>query len=322
MDNKRALITGGCGFVGRHFACRLVKDGFNVTIVDDLSSGLELNKWPSNTSLHCDVTFHHVDMRDYCRYTDETFDIVVHLAAVVGGRLTIEGVPLKVARNIAIDVDFFNWLAKCSPKPQKVIYFSSSSVYPSSYQTRAHNELLSENLVSFQNHIGIPDMTYGWSKLCGELLVKYAIEYYDLNIVIYRPFSGYGEDQSLDYPFPSIVKRAMETEPPMIIWGSGEQLRDFIHIDDIVEAVMITKDTMKSGEVLNLGTGVGVSFYELAYKILNIVGRDIPVICDRRKPEGVFSRIAQTENMYRYYKPKISLEDGIDRVSKFMINSL
>ena len=76
----------------------------------------------------------------------------------------------------------------------------------------------------------------------------------------YRPFSGYGEDQSFDYPFPSLIRRVLNKEAPITIWGSGDQCRDFIHIDDIVEAVMQTKDVLKPGEVLNLGSGVSDEF--------------------------------------------------------------
>ena len=160
----------------------------------------------------------------------------------------------------------------------------------------------------------------GSNQLSGEFLARYAAESYGIATVIYRPFSGYGEDQSFDYPFPSIVKRAMETEPPMIVWGSGEQTRDFIHIDDVVEAVMISHEFLEPGDALNLGTGVGVSFYELAEKCLELAGRDIGVECDTSKPEGVFYRVANPERMFKYYRPSISLEEGIERTKEFLLS--
>jgi len=318
MKNKRkALVTGGCGFVGRHFTCRLVKDEYDVTVVDDLSTGLQPSNWPTNTYLSNDIKFYHADVIDYCRNTTENFDLVIHLAAVVEGRKTIDGDPLRVAKDLAIDSVLFNWLVKSKPKPKKVVYFSSSAAYPEIYQIRTNHYPLSEDMISFVEKIGVPDMTYGWSKLSGEYLAKFATENYDLSTAIYRPFSGYGEDQSFDYPFPSIVKRAMETKPPMIVWGSGEQSRDFIHIDDIVEAVMLTKGILESFEPLNLGTGKGITFKELAKKCLNIVGRDIEIECDISKPEGSFYRVANIERMLKYYTPKIILDEGIKRTVEY-----
>jgi len=80
------------------------------------------------------------------------------------------------------------------------------------------------------------------AKLSGEYLAGFAAKEYGLDVIVYRPFSGYGEDQDLTYPFPSIVRRAVRRESPFVVWGSGKQLRDFIHIDDVVEAVFVTCD--------------------------------------------------------------------------------
>lgn len=315
---SKVLITGGCGFVGRHFTHRLINDGHNVTVVDDLSTGIRPEDWPTNLQVNSELKFHQMDVRDFFKESTEPFDLVFHFAAVVGGRQKIENDPLQVATDLAIDSSLFNWLIKIKSGLKKVLYFSSSAVYPIAKQSEKINELLSEELVSFNDYIGKPDMTYGWAKLSGEYLAKFAFENYGIKSAIYRPFSGYGEDQSFDYPFPSIVNRAMETDPPMIVWGTGEQKRDFIHINDIVNIVMDTKDVLKPGEVLNLGTGIGVSFYRLAQKCLEIVGRDMEIICDTSKPAGVFHRVANIERMLKYSTPKISLEEGIERTVKFL----
>jgi len=112
---------------------------------------------------------------------------------------------------------------------------------------------------------GVPDQTYGFAKLAGEFLARAAVRQYGMDVVIYRPFSGYGEDQALDYPFPSIIQRGGQNAR-IRSWsgGSGLQTRDFIHIDDVVEAVVQTKDVLPNGAALNLGRGEAISFLQLA----------------------------------------------------------
>lgn len=226
MSEQRALVSGGCGFVGRHFVRALLDRGYSVTVVDDLSSGIEPKDWPAMSrvaeSERQRFVFHKADFRDYTRTTSADFDLILHLAAVVGGRLVIEGDPLAVATDLAIDATLFNWAVRSNPLLRKVIYFSSSAVYPIDLQTRERHQSLSEDLLTFQGSIGIPDMTYGWSKLSGEFLAHHAVATYGLDVAIYRPFSGYGEDQDLSYPFPRIVQRVVRKEDPLVVWGSGD----------------------------------------------------------------------------------------------------
>lgn len=307
----RVLITGGLGFVGRHFVRHFAKTN-SVSVVDDYSAGTRYWPWMRGGN----INFTKADVRKWMPYNRPSeFDLIVHCAAVVGGRMTIDYQPLKVAADLAIDSDFFNWLASDISAP-KVIYFSSSAVYPIELQTASKNIALGESLVSFDsNRIGMPDMTYGFAKLAGEYLAKQAVEKYGIDVRIYRPFSGYGEDQSDDYPFPSIVKRVFKGEDPVVVWGSGSQQRDFIHIDDIVDAVVATMDKPELiGKPLNLGTGKACTPKLLAFTTASICNRAINVEADRTKPEGVFARVADTYNLDRYYKPKISLYEGIQRM--------
>jgi len=321
MSKPNALVSGGCGFVGRHFVKWLLQHGYRVTVVDNLSTGLTPEKWPAHVSVsHChqdDVTFHLVDFRDFTKEVSADYDLIVHLAAVVGGRMTIEGDPLSVATDLAIDATFFNWVVKQRSMPRKVFYFSSSAAYPISEQTATYSQPLAEDLIDFNGRLGLPDMTYGWSKLTGELLARHAAENYGLNVVIYRPFSGYGEDQDFTYPFPSIIRRIGRGESPIVVWGSGKQLRDFIYIDDVVDAVFASEGYLQPGEALNLGSGEGISFLELAERACKVIGHNAEIINDVSKPEGVFARVANCTRMFQYYRPRTSLECGIQRVYEY-----
>jgi len=315
MAGPTALVTGGCGFVGRHFVKRLLGKGYTVSVVDDLSVGLAPADWPDHLRPGPDeadrMRFHNEDFRSFVRGSSADFDLIVHCAAVVGGRMTIEGDPLKVATDLAIDADLFNWSVKTRPMPRKVIYFSSSAAYPIKLQTSSYNLTLREDLIAFDDRLAMPDMTYGWSKLTGEYLAEFAARSYGLDVVSYRPFSGYGEDQDFSYPFPSILRRVGRKESPIVVWGSGDQKRDFIYIEDIVDAVFASYDKLKPGEALNLGSGEGTSFRELALLAGKVIGHAATVVNDPTKPEGVFARVGECSRLLKWYRPTTPLAEGI-----------
>lgn len=315
-----ALILGGCGFVGRHLVQKCLAAGWRVEVVDNLSSGTHPAQWALEQKEPHD--FYCIDVRrmqEHFGFTRQ-YDYVFHCAAVVGGRLKIEGDPLAVAVDLSVDAEFYNWAVKA--KPKKIIYFSSSAVYPIALQTRESHEKLVELYTHLgASHIGMPDFSYGWSKLSGEYLAQIAAKQYGLDVVTYRPFSGYGFDQSLDYPFPSIIQRAVRKEDPLIIWGSGDQERDFIHIDDIIDAVWATMDELNPGDVLNLGTGQPTSFWQLARLAANVIGYQPEIIRDRTKPEGVFSRVADTYKLDQFYKPTRKLDWGVNECAQWIIQT-
>lgn len=312
----KVLVTGCAGFVGRHITQKCLDQGWHVTGVDDLSEGLRPDKWPPTQKIP--TRFMLSDVRGYLPSDHIQYDYVFHCAAVVGGRQKIEGDPFAIAANFAIDSDFFRWAIRA--KPKKVIYFSSSAVYPIWRQTREFHQPLRESLLAFKGQgVPMPDESYGWAKLTGEYLAWRAVQKHGLDVVIYRPFSGYGFDQSMDYPFPSIVARAVRRENPITIWGSGDQERDFIHIDDVVDAVFASMDKLDPGETLNLGTGIPTSFIQLADKAAEVVGYKNALCLDQTKPEGVFSRVADIHKMELYYKPKRTLEYGITECVQYLL---
>jgi nucleoside-diphosphate-sugar epimerase len=277
----KILITGHKGFVGKYFWKKL-DDGKNVLTGIDIKDG--------------------IDCRDFFKKSDDSFDLVIHLAAMVGGRETIESRPLLVADNFSIDSEFFQWCLKTNPK--KIVYFSSSAAYPVNYQTKESHRKLREDMCSYYNPQK-PDMTYGWSKMVGEYLASFVD-----NVYVFRPFSGYGKDQDINYPFPMYIKRALEKNDPFEVWGNGNQTRDFIHIHDIVDAVMASLENSPNGPI-NLGTGVSTSFLELAQMSMDAVGYKGKIVTRPDKPVGCMHRVSDNSKLLSFYTPKISLERGI-----------
>jgi len=280
----KILITGDEGFVGRAFH-RALDTKNNEVVGFDIKSGIDARKF-----FAADNTY---------------FDVVIHLAAVVGGRATIEGNPLAVATDLAIDSDLFQWALRT--RPGRIVYFSSSAAYPIMLQRSRFKMRLSEQDINLE-HIRTPDQTYGWSKLTGEMLAQYARDE-GLKVTILRPFSGYGGDQSLDYPFPSFVARARQKVNPFPVWGTGNQVRDFVHIDDVVQATFAA--VINGVEVMNICSGRATSFIELAEMMMLAAGYLAPIQTNPTAPVGVEYRVGNPRIMNMIYEPKISLEQGI-----------
>ena len=282
----KILITGDAGFVGRAFHRALDDKGHDITGIDIVNG---------------------IDCRDFFKKDDTRFDVVIHLAAIVGGRATIEGNPLAVASDLAIDSDMFQWAVRT--KPKHLVYYSSSAAYPIYLQKAAYKQRLREPDINL-DHIRTPDLSYGWAKLTGETLAQYA-RAEGIKVNVLRPFSGYGSDQALDYPFPSLIARGKAKMDPFEVWGTGEQVRDFIHIDDVVAATFeaITNDI----RTLNLCTGRATSFIQLAEMIMLAQGYLAPIRKHPGKPSGVEYRVGDPTKMLQIYQPKITLEEGIAR---------
>ncbi len=250
------------------------------------------------------------DCRDFFKLEKKQYDLVIHLAAIVGGRQQIENAPLSLAVDLAIDAEFANW---CMVTEQPyVVYFSSSAAYPIELQTLSKKHKLKEKDLNFKK-IGAPDMSYGWAKLTGETLMSYLRDA-GTQVLVLRPFSGYGTDQDMTYPFPSIIQRAIMGSNPFDIWGRATTTRDFIHIDDVVDAV-ITMVQNNCNQTVNLCTGRATTFLDLAQMALKTLGIDkmpkFNILSD--KPAGVAYRVGNPTMMSDYYTPKISLEEGVHR---------
>ena len=337
---KIHLISGACGFVGRNMVKRLYRTTQDALfIVDDLSIGTHPSTWMdySGSRMIGDlevigederIYFWKGDFRDLLfrfrmnpRHIQETYGIefeaftdVFHFAAIVGGRLKIEGDPMAVALDLSIDAEFFYWA--CQHKPERVLYPSSSAAYPISLQSPTGAIALSESDIDFTKNLGVPDMTYGWSKLTGEFLAQIAARHYGVSVVCIRPFSGYGEDQNLSYPVPAIAARAARKENPFEVWGSGKQGRDFVHIDDVLDLIFILMDHVSDGSAYNIGSGKLTSFLDLIGVFTRIAGYSPEIKPLLDKPVGVHSRYCDMSLVKEKFgwMPRISVEEGMRRV--------
>lgn len=290
----KALITGDRGFIGRHFRTALEARGYEVT-------GLDVKAAPSQDCLAYFQSTAALKM-------DTHFDLVVHAAAVVKGRITIDRDPLATAVNLGLDAAMFRWASIV--RPGRVVYFSSSAVYPTPYQTGAHRTLTETDFDQGKAWIGQPDQVYGWSKAVGEVLAQ-RLKELDVPVTVVRPFSGYGEDQDLDYPFPAYIQRARDRQDPFEIW-CGPCVRDFIHVDDVVAGTLAAMDQDYQAP-LNLCTGRAVSFDDLADLVCVYAGYRPGFRRVKDAPTGPAYRVGDPGRLRLVYDPVVSLEEGIRR---------
>lgn len=288
----RVLLSGASGFVGRHLHQALEERGDTVAAFD----------------LNGNHNVYTRDALDYFRTNTGGFDLAIHCAATVGGRASIDGSPLGVATNLALDAWYFRWLIRA--KIPRAVYFSSSAAYPVDLQQPGEIHRLIEPDIDLANPRK-PDATYGLAKVVGEQLAAVA-EAHGTRVHILRPFSGYGEDQEVCYPFPAFIQRAKRRDDPFEIWGDGSSTRDWIHIDDLVGATLAAVDQDATGPI-NVGWGRATSFDELAAIVTEAAGYRPQFKHRADAPQGVHHRVCDPKRMLDVYSPRVTLEEGVRR---------
>ncbi len=342
---EHILVTGGAGFVGRNLIKRLTETERAQVIwcIDDLSTGILPENWPE---LKVQLHEEEAEYQDYINENHPGTKIrfikmdvlavflgemekvpsilqlklpqmneVYHLASIVGGRAKIDGDPLAVGLDLGIDAAFFLWAAKVN-RPNRILYASSSAAYPVNLQAENQNVALKEDMIDFEKGLSSPDFTYGWSKLTGEYLSRIAHKNYNLNVAVVRPFSGYGEYQEPVYPVPAIAMRAAAKYDPLYVWGTGEQSRDFVHIEDCITCMILAIEKIVDGTGVNIGSGVATSFLELAALFADILGYKPEVTGLAGKPVGVAKRFCDPSSAKEKldFYPTISIREGMRRV--------
>jgi len=289
----RALITGDAGFVGKNYKEFLKNLGWEVY-------GLDIVNHPDEDAFLF-----------FAEDTEEHFDLLIHCAYEVGGRAHIDGSNMALAKNVAMDATMFQWALRGGS--DAVIYFSSSAAYPKYLQVAEYNDrpLLYEDYINDYSNLVNPDANYGWAKLTGERIAKAASDQ-GLRVHVVRPFSGYGTDQALTYPFPSIIRRAMSGD--LTVWGPPGQTRDWVHIEDVIRGTHTIYENDERRPV-NVCTGVGTEMAELMIMARTIVTgcTTMAVNYQQDKPTGVFYRVGDPTRFNEHYIPKISIEEGVSR---------
>ena len=308
---KPVLVTGGASFIGSHLVDALVDRGAVVTVADDLSSGRLENIQP-----HLDagrVKFLNADLRRQSEAEAATLgqEQVFHLAADHGGRGYIETHEAACAGNLMLDGIVFNACIKCGV--DRIVYASSGCVYPKNLQADPDKIInLSEE------HVGPPydaDGIYGWAKLMGEKTLTAHAREHGLQAVNCRYFTVYGPRATENHAVIAMIARAFVKQDPFEVWGTGEQIRNWTYVSDIVEGTLMAAEYAPAGDAVNIGTMEGTRVMDAVKQILARSGHDASIVTRPDMPTGPYYRIADNSRLAKLsgWTPKVTFADGLQR---------
>lgn len=317
----KVLVTGGAGMIGSNLVKRLVYEGYDVFVADNLWRGKKeyLLSDDKGTMVIPNKNFHKVDLRDYknCLKVTNKMDVVVHLADVVAGINYVFSNESSLYRsNILINT---NTLHACiANKVKKYIYAGTACSYPKSKQSFINPPPFKEDDV----YPAEPESGYGWSKLMGEYEAELVHNEGLIDIEILRLHNVYGSpselDPSMSQVIPALCRKAIEQKNlELVVWGSGRQKRAFVHVDDVVDGfVKAINKTSKFNGVIQLGPNYSTSIAEIAKRIVLLSEKKILIKFDKSKPEGDVDRMANNTRAKKFlnWSPRISLDDGLKKV--------
>jgi UDP-N-acetylglucosamine 4-epimerase len=323
---SKALVTGGCGFIGSNLANRLIEMGWNIDIVDDLSNGLIENlgnidkRVVTADTLHLyEDQFEKDDKKEtliICgdfahesilqRIYDGCYDFVFHLAANPRVEYSVQYPQVTTETNVLKTVELFK--ACADSDVERVIFSSSSSVYGNVAY-----------LPTSESVVGIPESPYGLQKLQGEQYASLFTKLYDLDIVSLRYFNVYGPNQRGGSPYATAISAwcdAIYNDRPLRLDGDGTQTRDMVFVEDVVQAninAALTKSNV-AGNSYNIGSNSSISNNEILEKLSDHFD-DIEIMNAPWRPGDVMHTLADITAAHQDldYEPEFSFSEGLER---------
>ncbi len=294
------LVTGGAGFIGSHLVNRLINDGHKVIVIDNLSEGKKENLNPK-------AKFYKLDICNLEKIMPlfKGIDYVFHLAAIPRVPLSVEK-PIETHK-VNVDGTLNVLYASYKNNVKRFIFASSSSVY-GNQKTLPLKETMIPNPLS----------PYGLQKLIGEMYCKLFSNLYGLQTVSLRFFNVYGPRMNPEGAYALAIGKFLKLKKegkPLTIYGDGKQTRDFIFIDDVIEALVLVMKSKKvgSGEVINISYGKN---YSINYVAKLIGGKKIYLPPRKGDPKHTLGDNSLAKKLLNW-QPKTSLEEGIEICKKY-----
>lgn len=328
---SKILVTGGCGMIGSNLVKRLVKDGHEVSIIDNLWRGkLEyLNDENGIPVINPESQYFNIDLSTECPELDEIIkqnEYIIHLADIVAGIDYVFNNQGEIFRlNNLINTNLFHAVRKAGKKFIKgLIYVGTACSYPLTRQ----NTLDVTPLCEHELFPAMPESAYGWSKLMGQLEIGYlesesgipccTLQFHN----VYGAPCDYGKRSQV---IPALIRKAINyPNEEFIVWGSGKQGRAFIHVNDVVNAICLALEKGWGHGWIQIGPSICTSISEIAETIIKISGKNIKPIYDTSKPEGDKARSADFSKAREIlgWEPQVSLEEGLRQQYSWIANSI
>jgi UDP-glucose 4-epimerase len=310
MKNKKVLVTGGAGFIGSNLVRYLLEEGNSVTVLDNFMSGYRsnLNPFPALRIIEGDV-------RDKATVENamKEVEVVFHLAASVGNKRSIDHPITDAEINVLGTLNVLEAARK--EGVHKIVASSSAGIF---------GEL--KTIPIKEDHPIEPDSPYGCTKLCEEKLCLSYAKLYDLEAVCLRYFNVYGPNQRFDAygnVIPIFVFKMLRNES-LMIYGDGEQTRDFVNVSDVVQANIKAADSIGVSGAFNIASGKRVTINILVEMITKENRNLIKIEHGPERPGDVRHSLADIMLAQQRinYTPEIDLESGIEEYVKWARKTL
>jgi nucleoside-diphosphate-sugar epimerase len=323
MSSQRILVTGGAGMIGSNLVKRLVSLGHDVTVVDNLWRGRVENLTGDDGQpvIDLDQQLHRVDLA-VPGVADEIIaraDMVIHLADVVAGvDYVFQHQGAVFRQNLLINSNVIASVRLA--RPRGFVYVGTACSFPASKQSGVDSPPLKEE----DQYPAAPESAYGWSKLMGEyeaLLMEQEVGVPVSVLVLHNVYGSpcdYGERSQV---LPALVRKAVRwPKEPFVVFGSGQQGRAFVHVDDVVDALILALEKGLGQGAIQVGTDVCTSIAEAANLVVEVSGKPIPIEYDLSKPEGDRGRRADCSKARQILRwaPSVPLRTGIERLFRWM----
>ena len=308
---KKALVTGGAGFIGSHLVDELLIAGCNVTVLDNLSTGHLSNL----KHIENHITFYQEDIRnrEILNKAAKDCDIIFHQAAVVSVPSTVDD-PVESAMVNEMGTLLVLEAARKN-NIKKVVLASSCAVYGDDPDIPKHENMNPK-----------PQSPYAVQKLSGEFYARLYFDLYGLETVCLRYFNVYGPRQDPSSPYSGVISifmtKASSKEPP-IIHGDGNQYRDFIFVKDVVRFNLLAANSEEAvGKTFNVGTGKFIRIKKLWGMIRQLADLNIEPEYERTRPGDIRESVANIDYARKTlgFKPEYSFEKGLENTFEWYMN--
>lgn len=314
---KTVLVTGATGFIGSHLVEELLNREARVRAVGRHRQRLEAVLGPRANQvefLEGDLAVPAVAAAA-CR----GIEAVCHLAGHVAGVAYNKDHPgTMLTRNVALNLAVMDAAARAGV--ERLLCVSSACVY------RSDCTIPTPETEGFADDPEATNFGYGWAKRFAEVQARCFMQEFGMKVAITRPYNTYGPrdnfEQETSHVIPALIRKVIEGEDPVVVWGDGRQTRAFLYVADLVEGLLAALEHYPVGEPVNLGTDEEVSVAQLVRMIMELSGRASRIVFDTNRPVGQMHRRGNFTQARRQlgFTPRVSLQEGLRRTIQWYLD--